>query len=67
MSVLRECGRPRVRPGKGGVKVTYSVGDDVPPPSNNQGHSQREHDEVETQCQSWTVKECGRPSVRPGQ
>ena len=64
---VKECGRPRVGPGNGRVKVTHSEGDDVPPPSNNQGHRQRQHDEVETQRQSWAVKECGRPSVTPGQ
>ena len=67
MSDLKEYGRPRVGPGNGRVKVTHSEGDDVLPASNNQGHSQRKHDEVETQCQSWTVKESGRPRVGPGQ
>ena len=58
---VKECGRPRVGPGNGRVKVTHSEGDDVPPPSNNQGHRQRRtvldsKGMWETSCRSWKRK-----------
>ena len=48
MSVLKESGRPRVGHGNGRVRVTHSEGDDVPPASDNQGHSQSEHENVKS-------------------